>query len=229
MSLGKLKWAAIISFIVSMVLLIGGGIVARKDLPPYPLKVVGPEGNLLFGRSDIMMGQDVYQRHGLMDHGSVWGHGAQRGMEFSATTLHLLGTAVRSQLARMEYNMAYENLTGIQRDIIDLRTRRELKANRYNPHKDTLVLSPVQKMPSMRSIASGTRPSGKDTSNTAFFRIPSGLRKTAARSPDFFSGLPGWPRPSGRERITVTPITGPRTARRAMSPRRRSTYGPWAG
>jgi nitric oxide reductase subunit B len=144
MSIGKLKWAAIVSFIVSMVLLVGGGMVAREDLPPYPERVEGPEGDLLFGRSDIMAGQGVYQRYGLMDHGSVWGHGAQRGMEFSATTLHLMGRAVRSRVAQTEYNTAYEDLTGIQRDIVDLKTRRELKANRYKAEQDTLALSAVQ-------------------------------------------------------------------------------------
>lgn len=65
-------------------------------MPPYPARVVGPAGEELFTREDILAGQDVYQRHGLMDHGSVWGHGSQRGMEFSAETLHLMGQVVRA-------------------------------------------------------------------------------------------------------------------------------------
>ena len=84
MSIEKLKWAAIISFVVSMAILIGGGFFARGWLPPYPGRVVSPEGKILFQKSDILEGQDVYQRYGLMDHGSVWGHGSQRGTEFSA-------------------------------------------------------------------------------------------------------------------------------------------------
>ena len=38
MSIQKLKWAAIISFIISMVVLIGGGYFARDWYPPYPEK-----------------------------------------------------------------------------------------------------------------------------------------------------------------------------------------------
>ena len=91
MSIKKLKWAAIISFIVSFILLLGGGYLAKDRLPPYPGKVADPEGKVLFLKSDIIDGQDVYQRYGLMDHGSVWGHGSQRGMEFSAKTLRHLG------------------------------------------------------------------------------------------------------------------------------------------
>jgi nitric oxide reductase subunit B len=86
MSLRALKWAAILCFIVAMVVLLGGGVSMKKSLPPYPGKVVDSGGNLLFEKSDIIDGQNVYQRFGLMDHGAVWGHGAQRGSEFSATS-----------------------------------------------------------------------------------------------------------------------------------------------
>ena len=37
--------------------------------------------------------REVFQRYGLMDHGSVWGHGTLRGMDFSAHTLHCVGDA----------------------------------------------------------------------------------------------------------------------------------------
>src|SRR4030042_4818667 len=99
MSLKKLKCAAFISFVISILLLLGGGYFAKDRLPPYPGKVVGPGGKILFQKSDIFKGQNVYQRYGLMDHGSVWGPGSPRGMEFSATTLHLLGNAVRNYLS----------------------------------------------------------------------------------------------------------------------------------
>ena len=86
MSLTTLKWAAILCFVVAMAVLLGGGIVMKKDLPPYPGKVVGPDGKVLFEKADIIAGQDVYQRYGLMDQGAVWGHGSQRGPEFSAAS-----------------------------------------------------------------------------------------------------------------------------------------------
>ncbi|MDH4010970.1 MAG: nitric-oxide reductase large subunit, partial [Desulfobacterales bacterium] len=87
MSLKTLKWAAILCFVVAMAVLLGGGVAMKNDLPPYPAKVVDSGGKVLFERSDIIAGQDVYQRFGLMDHGAVWGHGSQRGSEFSATSL----------------------------------------------------------------------------------------------------------------------------------------------
>ena len=43
MSITKLKWAAVLSFIVAMVVLLAGGFMATNKLPPYPGKVVGPD------------------------------------------------------------------------------------------------------------------------------------------------------------------------------------------
>ncbi len=144
MSLEKLKWAAVISFVVSMVILIGGGYYAREWYPPYPGKVVDPSGKVLFQKADILAGQDVYQRHGLMDHGSVWGHGSQRGMEFSAVTLHLWGEKVRDLLAREEHGKDFADLDPLQQEITTLKTTREVKANRYDPQADSLTLTSAQ-------------------------------------------------------------------------------------
>ena len=56
MSLKTLKWAAILCFVIGMGVLLGGGIAMKKDLPPYPGKVVDAGGKVLFERSDIIAG-----------------------------------------------------------------------------------------------------------------------------------------------------------------------------
>ena len=43
-----------------------------------------------------------------MDHGAVWGHGSQRGPEFSAATLHLVTDAVGDYYALKEYGSSYD-------------------------------------------------------------------------------------------------------------------------
>jgi nitric oxide reductase subunit B len=144
MSLTGLKWAAVASFVLAMAVLLVGGFYANKHVPPYPGSVVGPEGEVLFHKSDIIAGQDTYQRYGLMDHGSVWGHGSQRGAEFSAKTLHIVGDATRKSLAASEYGKPYDALTPEQKDLIDLRVTREIKTNRYDPVTDTLRLTAAQ-------------------------------------------------------------------------------------
>jgi nitric oxide reductase subunit B len=144
MSIEKLKWAAILSFIVSLAILILGGLLTQDRLPPYPGKVVGPDGKVLFTKADILAGQDVFQSHGLMDHGSVWGHGSQRGAEFSASSLHIESEAVRDYLSRQDYGKPYNELTDLEQEIVDLKSKREIRTNRYDSATDTLTLAPGQ-------------------------------------------------------------------------------------
>ncbi|MGQ9653534.1 MAG: nitric-oxide reductase large subunit, partial [Thermodesulfobacteriota bacterium] len=144
MSPRKLKWAAILCFVSAMIVLLWGGVSLRDDLPPYPGKVLGPDGTVLFQRSDILEGQDVYQRYGLMDHGSIWGHGTQRGPEFSAATLKLIGDAVRDSIAKEDYRTTYRDLDVLRKELVDVKAKREIRANRYDATKDTLLLTPHQ-------------------------------------------------------------------------------------
>jgi nitric oxide reductase subunit B len=144
MSTNTLKIAAIVCFLIAMSGLLLGGLVANRDAPPYPHRVVGPDGAVLFTKADILAGQDVYQRYGLMDHGSVWGHGSQRGMEFSAVTLHRLGSKVRARLAEAAYGRKYAELGPEERDLISLRVHREMKANRYDSAAGALSLDAAQ-------------------------------------------------------------------------------------
>src|SRR3972149_6965384 len=141
MSLRKLKWIAIFCFVIAMVILLAGGFMSRDQLPPYPGNVAGPDGKVLFEKSDILAGQDVYQRYGLMDHGSIWGHGSQRGPEFSAETLHLVGGTVRDYWSGQDYQKSYRQLDDLQKAVIDAKTQNEIKTNRYDSSKDTLTLT----------------------------------------------------------------------------------------
>ena len=88
----------VFTFVVSMAILLIGGYFALDKVPPIPEKVVGPEQQVTDAAA-IRRGQAVYQRYGLMDHGSVWGHGSLRGMDFSAFTLHCVGHLVKQHMA----------------------------------------------------------------------------------------------------------------------------------
>ena len=47
-----------------------------RQAPPIPERVVAADGRLLMTRDDILTGQQVWQRMGGMQVGSIWGHGA---------------------------------------------------------------------------------------------------------------------------------------------------------
>ena len=144
MSTDTLKRAAIVCFFIAMGGLLLGGLYANRNAPPYPGRIAGPDGTVLFTKSDILAGQDVYQRYGLMDHGSVWGHGSQRGMEFSAVTLHRIGKRVREEISSASFGRGYDSLATEERDLVDVRTQRLMKKNAYDPASDTLALEESQ-------------------------------------------------------------------------------------
>src|ERR1700751_288678 len=58
------------------------------DAPPIPLQVVDPGGQVLFTGADVIAGQEVFLRNGLMEYGSIFGHGAYLGPDFTADYLH---------------------------------------------------------------------------------------------------------------------------------------------
>ena len=67
------------------------GILAYRtytDEPPIPSKVIGANGQLLFAGEDVSAGQEVFLKNGLMEYGSIFGHGAYLGPDFTADYLH---------------------------------------------------------------------------------------------------------------------------------------------
>lgn len=144
----RLRNAAIFTFLASMAVLLVGGHFANQKAPPIPEKVLVAGKTVTTGDA-ILRGQDVYQRYGLMDHGSVWGHGSLRGMDFSAYTLHCVGALVKQFHATEGHPPAdaFESLPPNPRrelDELDNRVIRELRTNRYDETAKTLELTPAQ-------------------------------------------------------------------------------------
>ena len=58
-----------------------------QDSPPVPA-VVSDSGQTVFTGDDIRAGQESFLTYGLMQYGSVYGHGAYLGPDFTADYLH---------------------------------------------------------------------------------------------------------------------------------------------
>ncbi|GAB4349039.1 MAG: nitric-oxide reductase large subunit [Candidatus Abyssubacteria bacterium] len=141
----RLKFLALFSFIAAMGVLLIGGYVSRGDVAPYPDKlVVKGEGTELVDGSAIRRGQMVFQKYGLMDHGSVWGHGSLRGMDFSATTLHLIGQHMREYYAEYLFRTPFAQLPERDKDNLNAIVIRNIKSNNFDPATGVLSLTPAQ-------------------------------------------------------------------------------------
>jgi nitric oxide reductase subunit B len=119
-------------------------VLTYTNAPPVPERVTDPAGATLFTREDIEHGQEVFLKHGLMEHGTLWGHGAYLGPDYSAEYLHRLAEIARDTLAREHHALPYAGLDPDAAAGVDAALRRLLKENRYAPGTGALQFSPAE-------------------------------------------------------------------------------------
>ena len=89
--------------------------LAYRNAPPIPHIVADPQGKPLFTDADIGDGQAVFLKYGLMDNGSIWGHGAYLGPDYSAAALHWMGQDTAAALAQTQFDKPLAQLDPLQR------------------------------------------------------------------------------------------------------------------
>jgi nitric oxide reductase subunit B len=110
------------------------GILAYRtytDEPPLPSKVVDSDGKLLFTGDDISAGQQVFLRNGLMEYGSIFGHGAYLGPDFTADYLHRAALIVLDIYGTAASDSASQVVS-------------DFKTNRYDPTTGVLTFTLAQ-------------------------------------------------------------------------------------
>ncbi|MGH7934818.1 MAG: nitric-oxide reductase large subunit [Candidatus Binataceae bacterium] len=112
--------------------------------PPIPKAAVGPSGELVYTAADIAAGQEIFLKHGLMENGTIWGHGAYIGPDFSAQYLHTLALDARTAVAESHGVFRYAALRPRQRAVVNAEVAHLLKQNRYDPRTGILTLMAVQ-------------------------------------------------------------------------------------
>lgn len=133
--------AMLIVLVVGFSGLIAITVLGYRNAPPIPVQVVDAQGNGLFSGSDINRGQEVFLKYGLMDNGSIWGHGAYLGPDYSAEALHRIGQDTAAAIARQQHGKPLDALTAGQQAAVRAETAVELKTNRYDPATGVLTLT----------------------------------------------------------------------------------------
>ena len=100
--------------------------------PPIADRVVNPDGQVLFTGEDVTKGQQIFLRKGLMEYGSILGHGAYLGPDFTADYLHRA-----AEIVVREYG-------GSGSDTARQRVIRDFKTNRYDAASGTLTYTAAQ-------------------------------------------------------------------------------------
>src|SRR5665213_3611023 len=117
-------------------------VLTYTNAPPIPEQITDEAGTVVFSGADIQKGQEVFLKYGLMEHGSLWGHGAYLGPDYSAEYLHRLSEITRDTIATEKYGKPFAQLSTDQQSVAAARTIAQLKENRYASASHTLRLSP---------------------------------------------------------------------------------------
>ncbi len=144
---------AIVLFVIvaGFTVLLFGGARIDEYKPPIPARVVDAGGQVVFTHDDVIDGQKYYLARGGQNIGSIWGHGAMLGPDWSADALHRTALiaaglhAGKSPKEAVRFTDAdLEALEAGERGRVEAKVREELKQNRYDAATDTLTLSPAQ-------------------------------------------------------------------------------------
>ncbi|HUH66773.1 MAG TPA: cbb3-type cytochrome c oxidase subunit I [Syntrophales bacterium] len=138
------RMSVLIVMILGFAILIWIAVVTPRDAPPIPVKVVTKAGDIIFTSDDIISGQEVFLKYGLMENGTVWGHGAYLGPDFSAEYLHALADEAKAVLSQSLYGRPVSGVTQFEHDFLNAEVQRLLKTNRFDPHTGVLTFTPAE-------------------------------------------------------------------------------------
>ncbi len=119
------------------------GFQTYNDAPPMT-GFQANSGENLISKSTLEDGQIVFHKYALMEYGSFFGDGAQRGPDYTAEALHKI-VLYMVEYRSKEFEQEHGRLpSDMETKIIKENVKDELKENNYNEAKNTVVLTDAQ-------------------------------------------------------------------------------------
>ncbi len=103
-----------------------------SDGMPLPQQVVSESGDVVFTQEDVTEGQEIFLRRGLQQYGSIMGHGAYLGPDYTAEYLRLASEHVTEQLRA-------QNVQDPAAATVE-----HMRENRYDEASGVLTYTPEQ-------------------------------------------------------------------------------------
>jgi nitric oxide reductase subunit B len=135
--------AAAVTMVFGFSVLILITVKAYENAPPIPATVTDPAGAVLFTSDDVAAGQQVFLKHGLMNNGTIWGHGGYLGPDFSAQYLHNWALDAAEQNAQARFGRPYGELSKSDQAGIDGMVAATMGQNNYDAATGKLTLDPA--------------------------------------------------------------------------------------
>lgn len=130
----------LIIFVISM----GGvtliGVHTYTEAPPIP-NFESTQKKKIYSKNDILDGQAIFLKYALMEYGSMFGDGANRGPDFTAEALHLIAAEMKNYYTTNSPN----NLTdSFFKYGITEKVKYEIKKNNYQEITNSVELNKAQ-------------------------------------------------------------------------------------
>ncbi|MCZ7679910.1 MAG: hypothetical protein M5U28_14580 [Sandaracinaceae bacterium] len=133
-----------IHFLIVAAISAGGvtylGVETYRGAPPIG-DFVSDDGETVIPLWQIERGKEVFHLRGLMSYGSFWGDGAERGPDFTADALH---RTAESMIAFYERERGDGPVAQHDRDAIEARVRREIRANGWSEEAGQVRINDAQ-------------------------------------------------------------------------------------
>lgn len=139
--------------IISIAGLLYMGGETYSGAPPVP-DFKSADGEMIVSADEIMAGQKLFHIRGLMNYGSFWGDGAERGPDFTAESLHAMTVAMKGFYAeQMKPGSVVhkDHLNGwrfaipdYEQSAIEFRVKKQLHGNTYDESSNTVTLNAAQ-------------------------------------------------------------------------------------
>lgn len=128
-------------------------------------------GEVIIGKATIEQGQEVFHKYALMEYGSMFGDGAQRGPDFTAEALHLVSLFMKDFYAEEFKTVNGRAPSDTELKIIQENVKQELKRNHYDENENIVVLSDAQTY-ALKQLRSYYQNSYLDEDDTKSFPPP---------------------------------------------------------
>ncbi len=119
------------------------GFQTYYDAPPFT-GFKAPDGKVLVNQKTIERGQEVFHKYALMEYGSFFGDGAQRGPDYTAEALHYMADFMSEYHADEFQREHGREATSMELKIIGEEVKKELKENRYDEEEGIVTLTNAQ-------------------------------------------------------------------------------------
>lgn len=112
-----------------------------QTMPPIPEKIATEDGATVYTKQDIQEGQNIWQRMGGQEVGSIWGHGSYVAPDWTADYLHRQLVWMLDKRAEARYNQPYGALSADRQAELKALLKQEIRENTYDASKETIVIS----------------------------------------------------------------------------------------